>query len=225
METTNIDLTIKDTDTNEYIRIPVLPEELEYKLGDSIAETVNIVNIGNIDIITGDDLDTMGWSSFFPVRYDPGYCCHNNLLTPTEYKDKMTAWKANRTPLQVICPILGVNQTMKIRTFSFKLAGWESDIYYTIGFEQHKIIKPIQVDPNGGPIESVATITSDDREPLVEPDTGTLYTVESGDCLVLIAKKLGISDWRTNLYEPNKDVIGINPSKITPGMVLTIQSA
>lgn len=49
------------------------------------------------------------------------------------------------------------------------------------------------------------------------------YIVKSGDTLSGIAKKLGISNWRT-LYEQNKSVIGSNYNLIRPGQKLTYGS-
>jgi murein DD-endopeptidase MepM/ murein hydrolase activator NlpD len=49
------------------------------------------------------------------------------------------------------------------------------------------------------------------------------YIVKSGDTLSSIAKKLGISNWRT-LYEQNKSVIGSNYNLIRPGQKLTYGS-
>lgn len=47
-----------------------------------------------------------------------------------------------------------------------------------------------------------------------------VYIVKGGDTLSGIAKKLGISNWRT-LYERNKGIIGANPNLIRPGQQLT----
>ena len=47
-----------------------------------------------------------------------------------------------------------------------------------------------------------------------------IYKVQRGDTLSVIAKKLGIPNWRT-LYEQNKSVIGSNPNLIRPGQKLT----
>ena len=46
------------------------------------------------------------------------------------------------------------------------------------------------------------------------------YIVKSGDTLSGIAKKLGISNWRT-LYDQNKSIIGSNYNLIRPGQQLT----
>jgi len=49
------------------------------------------------------------------------------------------------------------------------------------------------------------------------------YTVRSGDTLSSIAKKLGISNWRT-LYDQNKAIIGSNANLIRPGQQLSYGS-
>lgn len=50
-----------------------------------------------------------------------------------------------------------------------------------------------------------------------------VYIVQKNDSLSSIAKKLGISNWRT-LYEQNKSVIGSNYNLIRPGQKLTYGS-
>lgn len=50
------------------------------------------------------------------------------------------------------------------------------------------------------------------------------YIVKSGESLSSIAKKLGISNWRT-LYDQNKSVIGSNYNLIRPGQKLTYGSS
>ena len=47
-----------------------------------------------------------------------------------------------------------------------------------------------------------------------------VYIVQKNDSLSSIAKKLGISNWRT-LYDQNKSVIGSNYNLIRPGQQLT----
>ncbi len=47
-----------------------------------------------------------------------------------------------------------------------------------------------------------------------------MYIVKKGDTLIKIAKKYNMN-WKV-IYENNKDVIGSNPNKIYPGMILKI---
>lgn len=52
---------------------------------------------------------------------------------------------------------------------------------------------------------------------------GSVYTVQKGDCLYLLAKKFYGSgkDWR-KIYEANEETIGSNPNLIYPGQIFTI---
>jgi len=54
--------------------------------------------------------------------------------------------------------------------------------------------------------------------------TGTTYTVQSGDTLSGIAQAQGIADYN-EIYNLNKGVIGSDPNMIKPGQVLTIPGA
>ena len=47
------------------------------------------------------------------------------------------------------------------------------------------------------------------------------YTVVKGDSLYLIARKLGVADWRM-IWGHNWKQLGRNPSLIYPGQVLKI---
>lgn len=53
---------------------------------------------------------------------------------------------------------------------------------------------------------------------------GQTYTVQAGDSLSQIARKLGHTNWG-KLYAANRSVVGTNPNMIHPGQVLTIPAA
>ena len=53
---------------------------------------------------------------------------------------------------------------------------------------------------------------------------GQTYTVQAGDTLSKIARKLGGGGWQT-LYAANKSVVGANPNMIHPGQILTLPAA
>lgn len=221
----NVVLNIRDNSTGVYYRMPVLPPSIAYKEGDALADSVKVLNMGNVDFLNGVDLDSMDWSSFFPARYDPGYCQFSNIKTPHEYRNLFQKWKNNGTSLQLICSAAGINQQMTLRTFNWELKGFEGDIYYSVTFKQKKNIRPRKVAVSVSGDGTISKKTPPEARPPAPPAPAApapkTYTVKSGDCLCTIAKKLGISSWET-LYENNKGVIGGNPNLIYPGQVLTI---
>lgn len=217
----NVDITIRDTLTGEYLRIPVLPEKVAYKDGEALADTVKILNLGNIDFLNGVELDSMGWTSFFPARYDPGYCSVTDILPPLNYRNTLSGWKDAHTVLQVICSAAGINKTMTLRAFTWELTGFEGDIDYSVEFKEHKSISPRQLTV-GGAAAPVDKLTPVDRQPVPEQEKPAAYTIKAGDTLIHVAKSLGITDWYNDLYLPNKAVIGTNPGLILPGQVLAV---
>jgi len=215
-----VELSIKDESTGRYYPIPVLPERIEYSDGDAIADTVNIIDLGEVDFLNGVALDSIGWSSFFPGRYDAGYVSVNNLPKPTEYKGLMQRWKLNKTALRVICPAAGINKQVYLSSFTWDLRGFEGDINYSLTLKERKTIKPIQLSVTR-PAPSKKKTTPAKRPAKPKP-VAKYYTVVRGDYLIKIAKKYKIKDWYNQLYIPNKKVIGSNPDLIHPGQRLKL---
>lgn len=220
MVSIKVGITIRDNSTGKYYRIPVLPEEIAYGHGDAIKDTVKIIDLGNVDFHSGRDLDVFAWSSFFPARYDAGYCMTPDLKKPLEYQKLFTGWKNAGTSLQLICPAADINAAMTLNSFKPSLQGFEGDIYYQLSFTEKRVIKPVQLSlasvvpqkPKAGPAN---------RDPVPSKTKPGTYTVKSGDTLTRIAKANGITPWKT-LYEKNKTVIGSNPNAIDIGQVLTL---
>jgi LysM repeat protein len=223
---TKVTLTIKDEKTGKYYVIPVLPEKIEYAEGDKQAQTVNIIDLGDVDFLSGTALDSMGWSSFFPGRYDAGYVSLASPLKPNSYKDLFKGWKDNGTPLRVISPEAGISQPVYLASFNWDLRGFEGDIYYVVNFKERRTIKPVQLTVNGTkPTPKPAATTPAKRTAVPKPPAPKYYIVVSGDYLTKIAKKYGISDWRNKLYLPNKapnGPLGSNPSLLYPGQKLKL---
>ncbi|MGP9042099.1 LysM peptidoglycan-binding domain-containing protein [Cytobacillus kochii] len=216
-----IELTIRDEKTGKYYAIPVLPEKIEYAEGEKQASTVNIIDLGDVDFLNGVALDSMGWASFFPARYDAGYVGIRNPLQPTAYIKLFNGWKDNGTPLRIICPAAAINQHVYMASFSWDLRGFEGDVYYSVDFKERRTIKPIQLKVNR-PAPPANKKTPSKRPGKSKPAQPKYYVVKSGDWLIKIAKRHGIKDWRGQLYNPNKKVIGSNPNLIYPGQKLKL---
>lgn len=216
-----VEINIKDTKTGAYLRIPVIPEVIEYVDGDALANSVNIINLGAVDFPNGVALDAVTWRSFFPARYDASYCKTANLLAPTEYRNRLSSWKDAGTPLQLIIPAAEINKTMYLQAFKWDVKGFEGDLYYEVTFKEYKEIRPLQIATSVAVVKSAQAQTPAARPPAPTPPKAKTYTVQRGDTLSGIAKKNGIASWNT-LYEKNKAVIGSNPNLIKPGQVLTL---
>lgn len=216
-----IDITLRDNETGEYLRIPVVPPSIAYTPGAAMPNTVKILNLGNVTFPNGVDLDSMTWASFFPAKYDPGYCATSELLEPQAYRDKIKGWKNAGTILQLIIPAAGVNKAMRVNTFTWDLRGHEGDIYYNLGLKEAKTIRPKKVKV-GDVIKTAGTQEAGDRTAAPGTQKPKTHTVQAGDTLTRIAKQYSIEDWRKDLYEPNKSVIGVDPNKIIVGQVLKL---
>ncbi|EIW19909.1 MULTISPECIES: hypothetical protein [Pelosinus] len=144
-----VEITIKDAKNDTYIQIPVIPETIDYGDGNAISDTVKVLNLGNVDFHSGVELDTLIFSSFFPGRYDAGYCAMVNIKKPIEYRNWFSAWKDESLVLQVIIPAYDINKTMKVSSFTWKAQGFEGDIAYSVTFKEHKVVIPRQVETGG----------------------------------------------------------------------------
>lgn len=166
----DVDITLKDANGN-YLTIPVTPEKITYKDGSGTPVTVSVLNIGNIDFYNGVELDILSFSSFFPARYDSGYCRYQNLKKPTDYRNQISSWKGGNAGtyvedaavIQVIIPAAGINKSMKVSEFNWEFKGFEGDIYYDISFKEDKSITPIQV-------ASGVVVAEEVREPEPVPE-------------------------------------------------------
>lgn len=143
----DLDVSIVIKSGKSSITIPVIPPKINVDFGDENPQTVDIWGLGEVDFHNGTDLDRISWSSFFPARFDSGYCTGKakNLKEPKWYRDKLEKWKTNGTELQVIITPYGVNMTAQIKAFQGYFEGQEADFYYTIEFKEKRKIPQVKV--------------------------------------------------------------------------------
>lgn len=217
----DVNLVIIDNSTGAPLIVPVLPTNgrLAYDDGDQKPISVDILDIGAVDIPAGVELDSFSWDSFFPARYDESYCKTRSLLKPIEYRNRFSGWKDKGASLQVVCPAFGINKTMYIASFKPSMVGFEGDIEYRVTFKELKIQKPKKI-ATGATVRSGPAPEDRPKLPAADTTKSGTYTVQKGDTLSLIGKKVPKA-WRT-IYEDNKTVIGPNPDRIFPGQVYRV---
>lgn len=136
-------ITLKDDDGNVVI-IPVTPKEITLGYGSATSATVSILDMGQADYGKGQNLDAYSWSSFFPGRFDR-YYCNSQPDDPEEYSKQLNKWKKNATKIRMIIPEIGVNEAVKVASYTGKYKGADMDFYYDIKLNQSVKIKCITV--------------------------------------------------------------------------------
>lgn len=211
---------------SEKIRVPVLPSGYQVSSAQ-MDETVTVTGLGEILLKGKRGLVQVSFSSFFPAVYDPGYCEYSGIKSPMQYVDMIEGMKRSGTVKLVMT---GISASMRCRIQSFEWGEEDGtgDISYTLAMKEYRnvhagvssvvTLDSIQGKPEeaGGTVSATASRTSDER-------TGpTTYTVQKGDTLSAIARKLtGSASWKA-LYEQNRGIIGSNPNMIQVGMVLAV---
>ncbi|WKV08204.1 LysM peptidoglycan-binding domain-containing protein [Thermoanaerobacterium sp. CMT5567-10] len=199
------------------LRLPVLPEEIQIKR-EKQYETVEIMNIGEVDFPQGERVKEITFSSFFPKQYDPAYCKYPDIPDPQEAMNQLTAWTDSKTPIRLIITETIHNILVWIAAHDTTYKGGEpGDIYFDLTCRTYTETK---VRTSSNTASSSQTINRPDTKPV--PKT---YMVKSGDNLWDIAKLLlgDGSKWK-NIYNLNKSIIGPDPNLIKPGQRLVMPS-
>lgn len=162
LDRVKVDITLMNTVSGKYLDIPVIPEKITYKEGDQNADDYKVIGLGNVSFPNGVNLRGLSWQSFFPGRYDSGYCRTRVLQQPVEYIDWLRECKDNGIPVQVIIPAWDINMTMTVKSLSWEGQGFEGDIAYSLDFQEYKKVTPREVDV-GGTVPDPANKTQADR--------------------------------------------------------------
>lgn len=222
-----VDIYVREKNGIREIRIPILPEEIPSEGGDATNITYSIMNLGDVAIPSGTELESWSWKSEFPGygrEHDP--LIRGTWYQPSEYDSILKDWKKNRTELTLLCIGYPINADVYLTEYHTTAAGAFGDINYEIGFVEARQI--------------VVTSAKEDQpnETTVRPAaTSSTYTIKKGDTLWGIARKF-YSDgakWKT-IYDANKDIIESTAKKhgkkssdnghwIYPGVTLTIPGA
>lgn len=193
-----VDIYIKERKGSREIRIPWLPEQIEYSSGGVTFATYDIMNRGEVAVPTGSGLAGVSWKSEFPGknRTDTSML-RGTWQDPSYYHNILEYWKKNGTPLAILVTGYPINLDVLIKDYEGKLTGGFGDIEYDLSFIEDRDITISPVKPS-----SPSTTTK-------RPTTKTTsYTIKKGDTLWTIAQRfLGAGvKWET-IYNANKEII------------------
>lgn len=194
------------------IRIPVLPSSFGIQTSQN-NQSINIVRIGDINIIGNRGLKGLSFGSFFPLYEGRhGYERHGPHKDPFSLVNKIEKWKDDKKIVRVIITGTNINTEYLIDDFQYGVEDGSGDIVYSISFSEY--IRPkVSVT-----IGKKSALYSSSRSTKTAPVT---YTVKKGDTLKSIAKKqLGSSKKFTDIARLNHISA---PYKITPGEALLLK--
>lgn len=175
---------------------------------------VNVISVGDVNLIGKTGLREITLSSFFPAR-DYNFSNNSDRREPKDYVNTIDEWRLSGEPIRVI--ITGIlNMEATIESFSYGEQDATGDIYYTCYLKEYKKIKTKKA------VTTIATAKPTVRATPPAETVGRTYTVVRGDSLWKIAKQFyGNGAEYTKIANANADKIK-NPNLIYPGQVLTI---
>ncbi|MDO5565471.1 MAG: LysM peptidoglycan-binding domain-containing protein [Planctomycetia bacterium] len=210
-----MDYYLSFNNNEERIRLPVIPSSFEVSVPHQNT-TVNINELGEINLIGKTGLTSMTIESFFPMQ-QYSFCLHNDLQKPYGYIKQLLKWKESGRPIRVIITGTPINYAMAIESLSYSEVDGTGDVYFTLELKEYRFIKTSLSN----------TLTTTNGTQLTTPTiqrqskaVATEYTVKSGDTLWLIAKKLTGEGSNYKAIAHKNSII--NPDKIFIGQKLVI---
>lgn len=204
---------IKDEVSKISLRLPITPSTFSMTIGNKI-ETVNVTEIGDINIVGTGTLAAIKLDSFFPKQnYNFKLPDTVSISENYDYINYFKNWKTNKTILRFIITQSNVNTEAVLESIEYSEKDSTGDIYYSINLREYRRLNASDISN-----ENAASTT----RPVTNPPTATdgKYTVQKGDTLWAIAKKYyGNGSLYPKIVKNNNIK---NPNLTYPGQILII---
>ena len=190
---------LKHTDKDKF-KLPVTPRAFDVSVAHKNT-VVNIVSLGEINLLGKTGLRSITLSSFFPAQ-DYSFA-KADRREPDYYIDKLEKWRKGNTIIRFI--INGViNMQCTMESFSWGQQDGTNDIYYDIKLKEYRTVST--------------------KKRTQKKIKATKHKIKKGDTLSRIAKKYygkSSATYRNKIYKANKKIIK-NKSKLPKGKKIKI---
>ncbi len=210
-----MDYYLSFNNNKERIRLAVIPSYFEVTIPHQNT-TVNINELGEINLIGKTGLVSMTIESFFPNQ-QYSFCLYRDFQKPYEYIKQLLKWKDSGKPIRVIVTGTPINYAMAIESLIYSEVDGTGDVYFTLEVKEYKFIKT--PSSNTLTTKSTTQLTTPATQRETKPLTSH-YTVQKGDTLWLIAKKITGDGGNYKAIAQKNNII--NPDKIYVGQKLVI---
>lgn len=173
-----MDYYLSFNNNKERLRLPVIPSSFNITIPHQNT-SVDITNLGEINLIGKTGLATMTIESFFP-KQQYSFCFYNDFPTPYECIKLLLKWKDSGKPIRVIVTDTPINYAMAIESLTYSEVDGTGDVYFTLDLKEYKFVKTTTVQV--GQLKSPQTKRQ-------TKSTQKEYVVKEGDTLWGIAKK------------------------------------
>lgn len=212
------------------VLFPVTPSKITVKIKNQ-NKTYNLINQGEINIPKAAGLTTVEVDFLLPNTETYLGMYPNGFKKAAYYLSHLEKLKKNKRKVQfIVTRILpqgrlnNTNLKVTVEEYSIKedAEDYGTDMYVSVSLKQFRAYGTKTVTIKDTSTQTATVAATDTRATDSTKETANTYTVQKGDCLWNIAKKLyGNGADYTKIYEANKDKIS-NPNLIYPNQVLTI---
>ena len=134
-----IDIYITERNGDREVRIPWLPETIDYESGNVVTASYNLMDKGEIEIPTGSGLFRCSWESQFPgnLRTDKAMI-RGTWQKPSIYDGIFRDWIKKGTPLRLMVTCYPINEDVYLEKYEASASGPFGDIEYKVSFMEDR---------------------------------------------------------------------------------------
>lgn len=192
---------------NRVVALPVNPEELMLQR-DGNNETLEIVSLGEINMLKAAKLASISFECFFPPNADASYVStKGDFRSPNFYIDFIESIRNAKKPCRFIVSETRINLLASIETFDFGIkAGPAGEIYYALGLKEFANygVKEVKVTDYGSNRPKTKNVNTGVSVTKPKPPAPAKKSVYAG-CTVIVNGQLhrdsygaGPGQWRRN---------------------------
>lgn len=140
--------------------LPVNPQSIEVRIAGT-NKTMEIVKLGEINILRDVKLAELTIESFFPATADGPWVLTKTLFfKPQVYKALFEELRKNKKPCRLVVSDIGINMEVSVESFQWSMEAGDPDMHYKLQLKEYKphAIKTVSVKQKAAAKVIVPTI-------------------------------------------------------------------